>query len=78
MIGCKTVASTVEYSIVQNLPEGYMVMMIGIVTMTALVWVLASSMARESEAERRRVSMPFGSGLSPTLTDVHETVKEAA
>lgn len=55
-----------------------MVMMIGLVTMTALVWVLASSMTRESEAEKRRMSMPSGYGLPPTLTDVRETVKEAA
>jgi hypothetical protein len=55
-----------------------MVTVIGIVTMTALVLVLASSMARESEAEKRRVSLPSGYGLPPTLTDVRETVQEAA
>lgn len=32
-----------------------MVMMIGFATIGALVWVLASSMAVESEAEKRRV-----------------------
>jgi hypothetical protein len=32
-----------------------MVMMIGFVTIGALVWVLASCMAGESEAEKRRV-----------------------
>lgn len=48
-----------------------MVMIIGLVTMTGLVWVLASSMVRESEAEKRRVSML-------TLPDVHETLRKAA
>lgn len=33
-----------------------MVLMIGFVTMGALVWVLASGMARESDAEKRRVT----------------------
>jgi hypothetical protein len=33
-----------------------MVMMIGLSTMSALVWILASSMARESDAEKRRMS----------------------
>lgn len=55
-----------------------MIMMIGLVTMTALVWVLASSMARESEAERRRRGGPIEYDLSPTLTDVNETRNEAA
>ena len=37
------------------LERRYMVMIIGFVTMGALVWVLASCMAGESEAEKRRV-----------------------
>ena len=32
-----------------------MILMIGFVTVSALVWVLAASMARESNAEKRRV-----------------------
>jgi hypothetical protein len=48
-----------------------MVMIIGLVTMTALVWVLAHSLSRESEAEKRRVSML-------ALTDVREPAKQAA
>ncbi len=58
--------------------EGEMVTMIGVVTMTALVWVLIESLARECDSERRRVTM--GSEGSPivTHTDVLETVQEAA
>jgi len=33
-----------------------MVMMIGLLTMGALVWVLAFCLGRESDAEKRRVS----------------------
>jgi hypothetical protein len=51
-----------------------MVEMIGIVTLCTLVWVLASSMARESDAERRRAAVPLGHGLS----DVVEKVQAAA
>lgn len=54
-----------------------MVTMIGLVTMIALVWVLASSMERESEAEKRRVNRPSGADLLPTLTDVREAPKAA-
>lgn len=49
-----------------------MVIVIGIVTMSALLWVLAYSMARESEAEKRRVSMSSERGLPITLIDVRE------
>lgn len=55
-----------------------MMMIIGLVTMTALVWVLASSLARESEAEKRRVNKLSGYGPSSTLTEVHAPLKEAA
>ncbi|SLM47024.1 protein of unknown function [Nitrospira japonica] len=34
-----------------------MVLMIGLVTMTTLIWVLAHSLAGESEAEKRRLSL---------------------
>ena len=44
-----------------------MVMIIGLVTMTALIWVLAYSMAGESESEKRR-------GMS----EMREALKEAA
>ncbi|BCA54896.1 hypothetical protein W02_20360 [Nitrospira sp. KM1] len=48
-----------------------MVVIIGFVTMTALVLVLAHGMARESEAEKRRVNRL-------TLTELHEPLKKAA
>lgn len=51
-----------------------MVEIIGLVTMVALVWLLAWSMAGESESERRRIAMSRESGrfaetaASPTGT----------
>ena len=51
-----------------------MVVMIGIVTMTALVWVLANSMACESAAEKRRMHLSFEQGNSPTPKDVREDI----
>lgn len=39
-----------------------MVMIIGLLTMSALVWFLASNMARESEAERRHACRSPGQG----------------
>jgi cytochrome oxidase assembly protein ShyY1 len=35
-----------------------MVLMIGVVTMAALIWLLAWSLARESDAEKRSARMP--------------------
>lgn len=58
--------------------EGKMVTMIGVVTMTALVWVLIESLARECDSERRRVAMGSEGCLMVTHTDVLETVQEAA
>ena len=55
-----------------------MVAVIGIVTMSSLVWVLASSMARESDAERRRMSMPSAKDSSPSFTASRENLKLAA
>ena len=55
-----------------------MVTMIGLVTMTALVWVLVDSLARESDAEKRRVGIGSEDGLPPSLTDRREPVQEAA
>lgn len=43
-----------------------MVMMIGLITMSILVWALASSMARESDAEKRRVTARSGRGFPAT------------
>ncbi len=45
--------------------------MIGLVTMTALVWVLVNSLVRESDAERRRVAIE-------SAADGDEPVQEAA
>ncbi len=55
-----------------------MIMVIGFATMTGLVWVLADGMARESEAEKRRMGTPSDCGLPPALTEIRETLKEAA
>ena len=40
-----------------------MIEMIGLTTVCMLVWVLASSMAAESDAEKRRVAMPSAADL---------------
>jgi hypothetical protein len=40
-----------------------MIEMIGLTTLCMLVWVLASSMATESDAEKRRVAIPSAVGL---------------
>lgn len=58
--------------------EGEMVTMIGLVTMTVLIWVLASSLARESDAEKRRVGMGSEDSPPPARTDDREPVQEAA
>ena len=55
-----------------------MVTMIGVATMTALVWVLVESLARESDSERRRVGMESEERPPATHTEVLETVQEAA
>jgi hypothetical protein len=49
-------------------------MMIGLITMSAVVWVLASCMAVESDAEKRRLAILSGHGLP----DVVEKVRPAA
>ena len=41
-----------------------MVEIIGLVTMGALVWLIAWSMGRESESEKRRMSTPHETGRS--------------
>ena len=56
----------------------YMVTLIGIVTMSSLVWVLVSSLARESDAERRRTNLPSAKDLSPRFTVNRENLKLAA
>lgn len=56
----------------------FMVTLIGIATMSTLVWVLASCLARESDAERRRASAPSAKAFAPSLTDSREDLKLAA
>lgn len=58
--------------------ELHMVMLIGIVTMSSLVWVLTVCLARESDAERRRTSTPSAKDFSPSLTVIRENLKLAA
>jgi hypothetical protein len=55
-----------------------MVMMIGFVTMGALVSVLAFCMAGESNAERRRVTAPSGHGVPPAEVLDVESQRQAA
>lgn len=55
-----------------------MVTFIGIVTMSSLVWVLASCLARESDAEKRRTSIPSAKDFSPSFTASRENLKLAA
>lgn len=55
-----------------------MVMMIGFITVSALVWVLASSMARESDAERRSMSELSGPRLPLADTSGLQTARRAA
>lgn len=55
-----------------------MVTLIGIVTMSSLVWVLAYSLAGESDAERRRTSLPSAKDFSPRVTVSRENLKMAA
>ena len=55
-----------------------MVMMIGLVTMTALVCVLVDILGRESDAEKRRRKMQSEGSRSPAPSDGHEPTQEAA
>jgi hypothetical protein len=55
-----------------------MVMMIGLSAMSALVWILASSMARESDAEKRRMSELPGPRFPSTITRDAQAAKRAA
>ena len=51
-----------------------MVELIGLATLCMLVWVLASSMATESDAEKRRVAILSGADL----LDAAKRVRHAA
>lgn len=41
-----------------------MIELIGVATLVALVWLLAYSMTTESDAERRRTSLPMASSVA--------------
>lgn len=55
-----------------------MIMMIGFVTMGALVWVLAVCMAGESNAEKRRVTASTGGVVPATGSAGEEAGRRAA
>lgn len=55
-----------------------MIEIIGLVTMGALVWVLAWSMANESDAERRRLSASAEPGWSAVLVSSSDRMRQAA
>lgn len=55
-----------------------MVLMIGLVTLTALIWILAHSMACESGAEKRRLSREGGIILPSHHTEARERFAQAA
>ncbi|MDP3091673.1 MAG: hypothetical protein Q8N04_13410 [Nitrospira sp.] len=55
-----------------------MVTLIGIVTMSSLVWVLTFCLARESDAERRRMSTLSAKDFSPSFAVSREDLKLAA
>jgi hypothetical protein len=55
-----------------------MVMMIGFLTMGALVWVLASGMARESDARKRRATSGSHHDVLSTNVAVGKEAGQAA
>lgn len=55
-----------------------MVEIIGLVTMGALVWLIAWSMGNESEAERRRVSTSAEPEWSAASASNGERIRQAA
>jgi hypothetical protein len=55
-----------------------MVEIIGLVTMGALVWMIAWSMAGESESEKRRISMSRERGRSAEAGASDTRIRHAA
>jgi hypothetical protein len=51
---------------------------IGVATMISLVWLIAWSMAGESESERRRIASSHGSGHSFETATGDRRVRHAA
>jgi len=55
-----------------------MVVMIGLVTMTTLIWTLAYSLAGESEAEKRRLSLKSSCTIPPVPAEIRGRLPLAA
>jgi hypothetical protein len=55
-----------------------MVAVIGVVTVSGLIWVLASTLARESDAERRRASLPESRSLVANVAECQQKLPLAA
>ncbi|HMU55308.1 MAG TPA: hypothetical protein PKA61_09890 [Nitrospira sp.] len=55
-----------------------MVEIIGVVTVCALLWVQAWSMARESDSERRRTHLPHKGDGSIDVTPARTRPRQAA
>ena len=55
-----------------------MVEIIGLVVMGALVWLLAWSMARESESEKRRISMSRQNARFAEMRESQTQIRHAA
>ncbi|WP_455370852.1 hypothetical protein [Petrachloros mirabilis] len=55
-----------------------MIMLIGFITIGCLVWVLATCMANESDAEKRRAFALSGQSFPQTFSDVREKIAPAA
>lgn len=55
-----------------------MVFIIGLATMVALVWVIASSLGRLSDARKRRARKQVGKGRLLTSSDTGEALRPAA
>jgi hypothetical protein len=58
--------------------RGYMIELIGLGTISALVWVLAMVMAGESDAERRRLASSGDTPQSETFARPVLSMKDAA
>lgn len=55
-----------------------MVEMIGVVTICALLWLQAWSMARESDSERKRTHLSHEGNHSLDVTPTHARPRQAA
>ncbi|MFO0706340.1 MAG: hypothetical protein U0412_05765 [Nitrospira sp.] len=55
-----------------------MVTVIGFAAVGGLIWVLATSLARECDAERRRTNRPESRVLASTVTEQQQNLPLAA